>query len=152
MTTANIRKIVTIIEETHPEADKPIRPATRRAAAVAVIENPFAGCYVEDLKALMVIGEELGFVALFVMILLFSIFMYRILSLSLNASDKFSGLILIGISSIFLSHIFVNCAMVSGMMPVKGLPLPFISYGGSFLISCFIMVGLILNFGREKSY
>ena len=94
----------------------------------------------------------LGFAALFVMIFLFSIFMYRILSLSLNASDKFSGLILIGISSIFLSHIFVNCAMVSGMMPVKGLPLPFISYGGSFLISCFIMVGLILNFGREKSY
>ena len=43
MTTANIRKIVTIIEETHTEADKPIRPTTRRAAAVAVIENPFAG-------------------------------------------------------------------------------------------------------------
>ena len=60
MTTANIRKIVTIIEETLTEAGKPIRPATRRAAAVAVIENPFAGCYVEDLKALMVIGEELG--------------------------------------------------------------------------------------------
>ena len=60
MTTANIRKIVTIIEETHTEADKPIRPVTRRAAAVAVIENPFAGCYVEDLETLMVIGEELG--------------------------------------------------------------------------------------------
>ena len=59
MTTANIRKIVTIIEETHTEADKPIRPATRRAAAVAVIKNPFAGCYVEDLEALMVNGEEL---------------------------------------------------------------------------------------------
>ena len=60
MTTANIRKIVTIIEETHTEADKPIRPTTRRAAAVAVIKNPFAGCYVEDLQTLMVIGEELG--------------------------------------------------------------------------------------------
>ena len=60
MTTAKIRKIVTIIEETHNEADKPIQPATRRAAAVAVIENPFAGCYVEDLETLMVIGEELG--------------------------------------------------------------------------------------------
>ena len=60
MTTANIRKIVTIIEETRTEADKPIRPATRRAAAVAVIENPFAGRYVEDLEPLMVIGEELG--------------------------------------------------------------------------------------------
>ena len=67
-----------------------------------------------------------------------------------NISDKFSGLALIGISSIFISHLFVNCAMVSGMIPVKGLPLPFISYGGSFLISCFLMVGLILNFGREQ--
>ena len=60
MTTAKIRKIVTIVEETHNEADQPIRPATRRAAAVAVIENPFAGRYVENLEALMVIGEELG--------------------------------------------------------------------------------------------
>lgn len=60
MTTAKIRKIVTIVEETHNEAGQPIQPATRRAAAVAVIENPFAGRYVEDLEALMVIGEELG--------------------------------------------------------------------------------------------
>ena len=60
MTTARIRKIVTIVEETHNEADQPIRPATRRAAAVAVIENPFAGRYVENLEALVVIGEELG--------------------------------------------------------------------------------------------
>ena len=56
MTTANIRKIITIVEETHTEADKPIRPATRRAAAVAVIENPFAGRYVEDLEALMAVS------------------------------------------------------------------------------------------------
>ena len=60
MTTAKIRKIVTIVEETHNEADQPIQPATRRAAAVAVIENPFASRYVDDLEALMVIGEELG--------------------------------------------------------------------------------------------
>ena len=60
MASANIRKIVTIVEETRSEADKPIQPATRRAAAVAVIENPFAGRYEEDLETLMVIGEELG--------------------------------------------------------------------------------------------
>ena len=60
MTTAKTRKIVTIVEETHNEANQPIHPATRRAAAVAVIENPFAGGFVEDLEALMVIGEELG--------------------------------------------------------------------------------------------
>ena len=95
------------------------------------------------------IGEELGFVALFFMILLFLLFIHKILRLALNTNDRFSGLILIGIASIFMAHIFVNSAMASGLMPVKGLPLPFISYGGSFLVSSFMMLGLILNFGRE---
>src|SRR6202030_3732582 len=57
---AIIRKIVTVVEETHLEMGKTIAPATRRAAAIAVIENPFAGRYVEDLSPLIAIGEELG--------------------------------------------------------------------------------------------
>jgi hypothetical protein len=57
---AKIRKIVTFVEETHKEVDKTVEPATRRAAAAAVIENPFAGRYVEDLSELIEIGEELG--------------------------------------------------------------------------------------------
>src|SRR5271170_1653513 len=57
---AVIRKIVTVVEETHLEMGKTIAPPTRRAAAVAVIENPFAGRYVEDLSELIDIGEELG--------------------------------------------------------------------------------------------
>jgi Amino acid synthesis len=57
---AKIRKIVTFVEETRTEMDKAVTPATRRAAAAAVIENPFAGKYVEDLSELMEIGEELG--------------------------------------------------------------------------------------------
>ena len=57
---ARIRKIVTIVEETRQEADRSIDPPTRRAAALAVIANPFAGKYVEDLAELMEIGEELG--------------------------------------------------------------------------------------------
>jgi len=57
---AKIRKIVTIVEDTHEEAGKQISPPTRRAAAIAVIENPFAGRYIEDLEPLMAIGEELG--------------------------------------------------------------------------------------------
>jgi hypothetical protein len=57
---ARIRKIVTFVEETLTEMDKSVAPATRRAAAAAVIENPFAGKYVEDLSELMEIGEELG--------------------------------------------------------------------------------------------
>ena len=57
---AEIRKIVTIVEETRRELDREVDPPTRRAAAIAVIENPFAGRYVEDLSALIEIGEELG--------------------------------------------------------------------------------------------
>jgi Amino acid synthesis len=57
---AKIRKIVTFVEETRTEMGKPVNPPTRRVAAAAVIENPFAGNYVEDLSELMEIGEELG--------------------------------------------------------------------------------------------
>ena len=60
MTEAKIRKMVTVVEEVRTEMGRPVDPPTRRAAAIAVIENPFAGRYVEDLEALMVIGEELG--------------------------------------------------------------------------------------------
>ena len=57
---AKIRKLVTFVEETRVEMDRAVEPPTRRAAAVAVIENPFAGRYVEDLSPLMDVGEELG--------------------------------------------------------------------------------------------
>ncbi len=60
MGTAKIRKLVTTVEDTMIEVGQQISPPTRRAAAVAVIENPFAGTYEQDLEALMVIGEELG--------------------------------------------------------------------------------------------
>ena len=60
MSEARIRKIIVTVEETHTEMGRPIDPPTRRAAAIAVIENPCAGRYVEDLEPLMAIGEELG--------------------------------------------------------------------------------------------
>ncbi len=57
---AAIRKIVVVVEETHTEMGQPVSPPTRRAAAMAVIENPFAGRYVEDVSPLFAVGEELG--------------------------------------------------------------------------------------------
>ena len=60
MALAKIRRLVTVVDETHKEMGREIVPPTRRAAAVAVIENPFAGVYQEDLEALMAVGEELG--------------------------------------------------------------------------------------------
>ena len=97
-----------------------------------------------------VIGEEFGFITLLAMLILFIWMIIKILKLAFTASDRFSGLILVGISTIFATHLFVNSGMTSGLIPVKGLPLPFISYGGSFLVSCFMMLGLVLNFGREE--
>jgi rod shape determining protein RodA len=99
-----------------------------------------------------VIGEEMGFIVILAMIMLFLYLILKIINLAYNANDRFSSLVLIGISTIFLSHIFVNCSMASGMIPVKGLPLPFISYGGSFLLSSFIMVGIVINFSKDESY
>ena len=99
-----------------------------------------------------VIGEELGFLAILIMLFLFLYLILKILNLAFHSTDRFSGLVLIGISIIFLSHIFVNCSMASGMIPVKGLPLPFISYGGSFLLSSFIMIGIAINFSKEENY
>ena len=97
-----------------------------------------------------VIGEELGMISLLVMLFLFCWLIIKMINLSYSALDRFSGLIIVGIASIFLSHVFINCSMAAGLLPVKGLPLPFISYGGSFLISSFMMIGLILNFGRTE--
>ena len=99
-----------------------------------------------------VIGEEMGFIVILAMIMLFLYLILKIINLAYNANDRFSSLVLIGISTIFLSHIFVNCSMASGMIPVKGLPLPFISYGGSFLLSSFIMIGIVINFSKDESY
>ena len=97
-----------------------------------------------------VIGEELGFITIAVMLIIFAIFILKIVKLAFLAKERFPGLILIGIGTIFMAHVFVNTAMSTGMIPVKGLPLPFISAGGSFLVSCFIMIGLIMKMGDES--
>ncbi len=99
---------------------------------------------------LSVIGEELGFVFVFLLLALFGLFIARIVFKAYQCDDRFSGLVLIGIASVFLAHVFVNSAMTIGLIPVKGLPLPFISAGGSFLLSCYIMLGLILNISTRE--
>ena len=94
-----------------------------------------------------VLGEEMGFGFIAVLFCLFALLIFQILKLASESNDRFSSLILIGLGTIILSHIFVNTAMAVGLIPVKGLPLPFISAGGSFLLSCFMMIGLALNMG-----
>jgi len=94
---------------------------------------------------LSVIGEEMGFITIAITLLVISYFITQIVKYSYLSKDRFSSLALIGIATIFLAHVFVNTAMTVGLIPVKGLPFPFISAGGSFLITSYIMVGLVLK-------
>lgn len=100
---------------------------------------------------LSVIGEEFGFIAIFIILLLYAYIIYKIIQFAYIVKDRFTSIILIGIGSILLAQVFVNAAMTVGIIPVKGLPLPFLSYGGSFLISSFMMIGIVLNFASHWS-
>lgn len=93
-----------------------------------------------------VIGEELGLIgALFIAILLLLI-VYRCFDNARScAHDPFGEMICIGVGSMMFFHVFENIGMCLGLMPITGIPLPFISYGGSNLVTCFIAVGLVQN-------
>ena len=94
---------------------------------------------------LSVIGEEMGFAMIASILILVCFFIVQIIKRSFLSKDRFSSLALIGIASILLAHVFVNTAMTVGLIPVKGLPFPFLSAGGSFLITSYLMIGLILK-------
>ena len=98
---------------------------------------------------LSVIAEEFGFFGISCVMLLCFLLIKTLLDIAFRSSDYFASLVIVGLASILLSHIFINSAMTIGLMPVKGLPIPFISAGGSFLLSCFIMIGLVINFSKN---
>jgi len=97
-----------------------------------------------------VVGEEYGFVGVMVVLLLFFILISLLINVAYRLRDRFSSLVVIGVVSVLFFHVFINIAMTVGLMPVTGLPLPFLSYGGSFIISCFIMIGLVFNISLDR--
>lgn len=96
------------------------------------------------------IGEEFGFIGSMFVIILFLILMHRILSNASSTKDEFLRLVQIGIFSIIFIHFFINVGMVIGLVPVIGVPLPFVSYGGSSLIANVIMISIVLNIYRSR--
>ena len=92
-----------------------------------------------------VIAEETGFVGAALLLLLFSYFIYKGIEVALKAHDLFGTLVVAGVTCMIAFYIFVNIGMTAGLFPVVGIPLPFISYGGSALITLYIATGLILN-------
>ncbi len=92
-----------------------------------------------------VVGEELGFVGAAGMLLLFALILWRVFRIALLAKDPFGTLLAVGVASMLAIQIFVNVGMTIGITPITGIPLPFISYGGSALIADFIAIGLLVN-------
>ena len=92
-----------------------------------------------------VLGEQFGFVGTTMVVLLFLFLIIRGYMITQSLRNRFFNLVAVGSISIIAFHVFVNSAMTLGMMPVTGIPLPFLSYGGSFVLTVAILIGLILN-------
>ena len=89
-----------------------------------------------------VIGEEMGLFGITIIMVAFSMILYWIITYAGIISNRFSSLTLIGFVSILFIHLTVNMGMTVGLLPVTGLPAPFLSYGGSFLVTCFLILAL----------
>ena len=98
-----------------------------------------------------IIGEELGFFGEFVLIMLFVIFFLRGLRIAKNAPDMFGKLVATGIVSWITFQAFINISAISGLIPLTGVPLPFISYGGTSIIFLLTSIGILLNISKQTS-
>jgi len=98
-------------------------------------------------------GEEFGFIGALVVFGLFAVLLFHGIKLASTAKNRFGSLIAIGFTALFTFHMLVNIGMTMGLMPVVGIPLPFLSYGGSSLCSYMIMAGLLMNvYANRKEY
>jgi rod shape determining protein RodA len=96
------------------------------------------------------LGEEWGLVGSLLLVGLYLALILWGLRIAVEAKDRFGAILAFGVVSMFFWHVLINIGMVLGMMPVVGIPLPFLSYGGSFLISTLIGIGLLLNVSMRR--
>jgi len=92
-----------------------------------------------------VLGEELGFLGVAAALALFFLFFLVILRIARRSPDPFSSLVAFGLLGLYFTHVFENVGMTANIMPITGIPLPFFSYGGSFLLVTFMALGLLLR-------
>ena len=96
-----------------------------------------------------VVGEELGFVGVVVALALFCTLLLILVRVARKSPDPFGSLVAFGIAGLFFTHIFENVGMTANVMPITGIPLPFFSYGGSFLLACCLAIGLAMRVAQE---
>ncbi|MBN1403695.1 MAG: rod shape-determining protein RodA [Opitutales bacterium] len=97
-----------------------------------------------------VLAEETGFAGASLIVGTFLVLLINNLRIAAQARDRFGLLLGVGVSVIFMIHVFVNIGMTIGLTPITGLPLPFVSYGGSFILSCCILQGLVQSVYRHR--
>lgn len=96
-----------------------------------------------------VVGEELGFIGVTVALSLFFALFIRATGIASRANDSYGGLAAFGLMSCWLVHVIVNVGMTLNLMPITGIPLPFFSYGGSFMLASWLAVGILLRISGE---
>ena len=99
-----------------------------------------------------IIGEELGLLGTVAVVVLFILFIWQGMRIAVKAKDLFGQLLALGIVSMIFLEVAINIGVATGTIPTKGLPLPFISYGGSNLIFNMVGVGLLLNIAKERKF
>jgi rod shape determining protein RodA len=96
-----------------------------------------------------VVGEELGFVGVAVALALFLSLLLILVRVARKSPDPFGSLVAFGVAGLFFTHVFENVGMTANVMPITGIPLPFFSYGGSFMLACCLAVGLAMRVAQE---
>jgi rod shape determining protein RodA len=96
-----------------------------------------------------VVGEELGFIGVLVALALFLFLFLRVIRISERANDSFSSLVAFGLLASWFTHVLENVGMTVNMMPITGIPLPFFSYGGSFMLACWLAIGILARISSE---
>ena len=97
-----------------------------------------------------VIGEEFGFVGTLLVLSGFAYVLFRLIRMATGTASHFASFVLFGIFGAWITHVFVNTGMTVGLVPVTGIPLPFISYGGSFLLMCWVAAALAVRVARQN--
>jgi rod shape determining protein RodA len=97
-----------------------------------------------------VIGEELGFIGGGLVIALYGVILWRLAKMAERLTDPFAGIVVLGILGAWFTHVLVNIGMTLGVMPITGIPLPFLSYGGSFLLATYLALGISQRVALEQ--
>jgi rod shape determining protein RodA len=97
-----------------------------------------------------VIAEEKGFLGSITVLSLFGLLLFNGIRIAGLSRDRFGTLLALGVTVLFMVHVFVNIAMTIGLVPITGIPLPFISYGGTFVLSCCLLQGLVQSVYRFR--